>query len=392
MVVIERKEKCCGCSACGQICPVNAISFVSDEEGFVYPQIDKKLCIDCGACNKVCPVNNKIKSGHLESYAFLSMDKEIRSNSSSGGFFSVIADRVLAQSGVVFGVAMNSECKEAEYVEVDNYEKLAGLRGSKYVQVGYTSAIFKKVKQRLEENKLVLFTGTPCIVNGLTNYLHKDYSNLIRMDLICHGVPSPLLWKTHVDYLENRYRQKLSNVSFRSKKRSWNNFGINTKFQKKEIYSNRWSDFYMHFFLKNYSIRPSCFECPAKQYNSADITVGDFWGVERLCPELSDGLGTSLVIIRTPKGKEIFDKIAEMANIRYLETDYQDAVSINSAELYSTNRPKERDSFFTDYNSFGYSYVVDKYLYPGPDGKIKKFLTIHGFMDLIKKLRGGGGK
>lgn len=204
-------------------------------------------------------------------------DNDIRMKSSSGAIFSLLANEVLEKKGIVYGVAMNVSCTEAEYIGITEKQDLEKLLGSKYLQAKIKN-IFKNVRENLVLNKLVLFTGTGCQINGLKKFLQKDYKNLICVDIICHGVPSPALWKEYVGYMENKMQGKMEKVNFRCKDQGWENFGLKEYGSSKEVYISKSKDPYMQMFLSDFCLRPSCYECKAKTLRLSDLTIGDFWG------------------------------------------------------------------------------------------------------------------
>lgn len=275
-------------------------------------------------------------------------DNSVRLSSSSGGLISLIA----SQFDVVYGVCLTQDCYGCEFVRIEG--DISELRGSKYMQAEMGKT-FCLAKQDLIEGKKVLFTGTGCQINGLVCFLQKDYENLFLIDVICHGVPSPKLWKM---YIQNQEKQggKIRKVNFRSKDNGWKNFGM----KENQLYISKDKDEYMQMFLRNYSLRPSCYECRAKTYKKADMTVGDFWGIEEVAPELDDGQGTSLVIVRTTKGEQLYELIKK--DLVWKEVDYDQSVKFNSAEYKSVVRPQLRDSFFDDMNSMAFSDLSHKYL------------------------------
>lgn len=311
----------------------------------------------------------------IGTYAAYSKDNKLRLESSSGAIFSLLAEQVLHQNGTVYGVAMSQDCKYAEFIRVDKQEDLSKLRGSKYLQarVGNT---YQQVKTDLESGLAVLFSGTGCQVNGLKCFLGKDYENLYCVDVICHGVPSSKLWRKYTHYVESEANAKLINVNFRCKDDSWSDFGIkriNT--DHKAVYVSKDKDPYMLMFLRDYCLRPSCYECLAKQRKLSDLTIADFWGINEVLPVMNDGKGVSLVILRTGKGSELFDCIK--ADIVYKEASYEDGVKRNRAEYSSAKRPAERDYFFNDMASMSFDDLKAKYAVPTSvplKRKIKKFI------------------
>lgn len=327
----------------------------------------------------------------LGTYAAYSKDEKLRSESSSGGVFSLLAEKVLHRTGVVYGVAMSKDCKNAEFIRIDREEELSKLRGSKYLQarVGNT---YQQVKADLESGIPVLFSGTGCQVNGLKGFLGKEYRNLYCVDVICHGVPSPKLWSLYVQNVEKEANAKLISVNFRCKDAGWEDFGIKKiDSTHKEMYISKDKDPYMLMFLRDYCLRPSCYECAVKQHKLADITIADFWGINHIFPEMNDGRGISLVIVRTNQGSELFDCIG--STIVSKEVSYEDGVKGNSAEYSSVMRPRERDDFFDDMAAMDFEELKNKYAMPASVSlkkKIKKWIKKMILKFPASKFIGGG--
>lgn len=300
-------------------------------------------------------------------YSCYNKDKDVRLSSSSGAVFSSLAEYVLNKSGIVYGVAMSEDCYSAEFIGVTDSEGLTKLRGSKYLQakVGNT---FKSVKKELQAGKLVLFTGTGCQVNGLKTFLGKDYDNLICMDVICHGAPSPALWREYARDQEKKMGGKLKEINFRCKDDSWVDFGMKEVLSTipedsvKKFYISKDKDPYMQMFLRDYCLRPSCYECMVKKEKMSDLTVADFWGIKDVAPEMNNGLGTSLVLIRTKKGQEIFNYIS--CEMKLKEVTYEAGVKGNPAEYKSCVRPSQRDTFFDDMHTMSFEELEGKYAPP----------------------------
>lgn len=303
----------------------------------------------------------------VEVYACYNTNKEVRLSSSSGAVFSLLADYIFEQQGIIYGVSMSEDCYSAEFIAVTDRSGLTKLRGSKYLQakVGDT---FKKVKVELQAGKLVLFTGTGCQVNGLKNFLGKDYDNLICMDVICHGAPSPALWRKYAQYQEKKMQGKLKSINFRCKDESWTDYGMKEIYKSipseetKKLYISKDKDAYMQMFLRDYCLRPSCYECTAKMVKMSDLTIADFWGINDVAPDMNDGMGTSLVLIRTEKGKDIFEKIS--GSMRLKEVSYEDGVRGNPAEYKSCDSPAQRNTFFDDMQSMSFEELEQKYAAP----------------------------
>ena len=303
----------------------------------------------------------------LKVYACYNTDKDIRLSSSSGAVFSSLAENVLEQRGVVYGVAMSNDCFSAEFISVTSKDDLTKLRGSKYLQakVGNT---YKSIKEDLKLGKLVLFSGTGCQVSGLKRFLGKEYGNLICVDVICHGVPSPALWRKYATYQEQKNGGKLKGVNFRCKDDSWTDFGMKEVCKSipdgetKKLYISKDKDAYMKMFLRDYCLRPSCYECIAKKVKMSDLTFADFWGINDVAPDMNDGMGTSLVLIRTERGKDIFEKIT--GSMKLKEVSYEDGVRCNQAEYKSCARPMQRNTFFDDMQSMSFEELEQKYAAP----------------------------
>lgn len=285
----------------------------------------------------------------MKTYAAIYNNDDIRKDSSSGGVFSALADMF----EVVYGVAMTKDCYGAEFIRVENND-ITSLRGSKYLQAKVGNAL-KQVKEDLNQEKKVLFSGTGCQINGLKCFLGKEYENLVCVDVICHGTPSPKLWREYVAYQESK-NGKLEDVNFRCKNDGWKDFCM----KKNQLFISKGRDMFMRMFLRDYCLRPACYECHAKYLKKSDITIADFWGIKDVAPEMDDGMGTSLVITRTDKGQELFEQIKE--KLKWKEVSYEEGVRGNPSEYKSVARPEQRDTFFIDMNSMTFKKLVNKYL------------------------------
>ena len=377
--VFREKTECSGCGACLNVCPRNCIAMKRDDEGFVYPEIDQTLCIDCHKCQKLCPFQQEVVKAIIkECYAAYNKNLATRMKSSSGAIFSALALSVLNEKGVVYGGAFTEDFKKVKIQVAENPEQLESLYGSKYLQSD-TGTSFQEVKKYLTEGRTVLFSGTPCQVAGLKYSLGKKYDNLFCVDIICHGTPSPALWEKYTLHLENQYGGKISSVNFRCKDSNWSDFGMKEKVSDRWIYTSKTDNPYMLMFLKNYCLRPSCYACKMKGHSVADITIGDFWGVDEIHPELNDGKGISSVIVRTRKGQRLLKNISE--DIVAKQCTYDEIIRKNSAEVNSVLAPAERKTFFLDMNKLSFSQLKNKYVGNRCKQKLKKMLRI---------LRGGG--
>lgn len=320
----------------------------------------------------------------VKAYACYSKSESLLQQSSSGAFFSVIANYVIDNQGIVYGVALDEDCYSAQYMRAESKNDLIRLRGSKYLQAKMRNT-YINVKKDLQENKLVLFTGTGCQINGLKKYLMSDYENLICVDVLCHGAASPQIWKKYIKWLEESKENKIINVNFRCKEKSWKEFGIaEIDSQSQKIYSTKDNDPYMKLFLENYSLRPSCFECTAKHYKMADISMADFWKIEDVAPEMENEMGVSLVLCRTEKGEKIFQNI--LNEIEYQEVSYQEAIKGNPVEYKSVDRPVMREEFFKDAKNMEFGKLIKKYPVVSLKRRIKNIIL----RTPMKILIGGG--
>lgn len=362
MIDLEIKEKkdCMGCYACLNICPEDCISMHIDDEGFWYPIVNYDECINCGLCVKVCPVINKtLVDNEPKAYACYNKDEEIRLDSSSGGIFTLVAEEIINRGGVVFGVGFDEDFNVA-HSYVESYGELDRFRGSKYVQskIGDT---FKQAKDFLDQGREVLFTGTPCQIAGLKSYIGKDYNNLFCMDNICHGVPSPKVWRKYVDFRERKSGSKVQRISFRLKDEGWKRFSVSFLFENNTEYrDNLRNDFYMRAFLKDVCLRPSCYACEFKTLNrESDITMADFWGIQRILPEMDDDKGTSLIFVNSPKGQAMIEKVKD--KMIYKLVDIHQAVSFNSAAIKSVKLNPNRENFFEELDELDFDKLVKKH-------------------------------
>ena len=346
-IKIQDKTKCTGCFSCESVCPKECITMEADAEGFWYPLVEYDKCIHCELCTKKCPILNPReidRKYETVSFAAINKDEKTRADSSSGGLFFAIAKSVINEKGVVFGASFSDDFS-VQTKPVDAVDKLFCLQGSKYVQSKIGNS-YKKAKMLLDDGQIVFFTGTPCQIGGLYAYLDKDYDNLLTADLICHGVPSPLVWKKYLDYRQMVVKSDILKISFRQKKYGWNKFSMYFGFQNDSEYlAEHDDDPFMKCFLGNYCLRPSCYDCKYKtEKRYADITLADFWGIESVYPEMFDDKGTSLIILHSSKGQKWIDSVSE--KIRLREYPYKEIQKYNSAYLKSVDEPKERQYFF----------------------------------------------
>ena len=352
MIDIVTKDSCCGCGACAQICPKGCITLQADGEGFLYPKVDAKTCVECGLCETVCPILQSEKTAvrePLEVFAACGEEKLLRLDSSSGGIFSLLAESVLAQGGVVFGAAF-AEDFSVRHVGVDSVDGLDKLRGSKYVQ-SRTENTYKETKLALEQGRPVLYSGVGCQIAGLKRFLGKEYEGLVTVDVLCHGVPSPKVWQRYVRHCEGQRNSVLTKVSFRSKKRGWHNYETEQCFQNGQVQRiAHGKDPYIQMFLSEICLRPSCHSCKFREGRSgADITLGDAWGIERWMPEMDDDKGTSVVFINSRKGKTLWDLVQDRVKARI--ADPETVIRNNMVYRNSVKPHPSRARFFKALNS-----------------------------------------
>jgi coenzyme F420-reducing hydrogenase beta subunit len=375
MNTYEDKTLCCGCTACSLVCPKNAITMQEDEEGFLYPLTNEELCTNCGICRKVCAFTKKIeKAGTPAIYAVRHNDMEVLEKSSSGGVFTAISDVILNQGGVVYGASFD-ENYFVYHLRAANIETRNQLRGSKYVQSRLDDT-YQKVKEDLDSGNVVLFSGTPCQNAGLASYLEfrgADTSNLLQCDLVCHGVPSPKLWIQYVQYLEDRFNGKITEFSFKDKRDNWKSMDSRVFVGDKDISSmcNKKLSFF-RFYSTLYPVRPSCFKCPYTNLSRpSDLTIADFWNLEKSKPDFDDSTGVSLVLVNSEKGEKLFEKIKS--------TIYFEESNINECWQphleYPNSEPSRRKIFWREYKEKGFEYVIKKYGKGNLSYRLKRNLT-----------------
>lgn len=373
MIEITDKTMCSGCHACFSVCPQHCINMVKDEEGFLYPQVLKESCIQCGLCEKACQAISPICSQSSPvAYACYNLDDSIRAQSSSGGIFTLLAEQIIEQGGVVFGAAFNKEF-HVQHICVKTVEELEKLRGSKYLQSTIGDA-YIEAKAYLEQGRLVLFTGTPCQIDGFLHYLKKSYSNLYTQDIICHGAPSQQIWQQYVNFRESKASSKTQKVFFRDKKYGWQNYVVRFKFENHKEYEQILTeDLFMQGFLANLYLRPSCYHCHSKtMHRNSDITLADFWGVENIAPEMFDDKGTSLVLLHTPKGQQIFAQIKNKMKVQ--NVDVKEALKYNTAATQSVPLPANRSQVVEEVTENGFSSKYMVYLKKAKGNKYIQFL------------------
>ena len=374
MITLD-KNLCCGCSACAQRCPQQCIVMKEDELGFLYPKADSDKCIGCGLCEEVCPYLNKGEAKEpVTIETAINPDLLVRRQSSSGGAFTMLAENVLNEGGVVFGARFNEHWD----VVIDSVESSDGLdafRGSKYVQAVIGNA-YQKVEEYLQTGRKVLFSGTPCQVLGLCLFLQDEYENLLTVAIACHSVPSPLVWR---EYLKGLRLSSISDIQFRDKRISWENYGLRIGYGNgKEFFQEYANNPFMQLFLHGITTRPSCFNCPAKDGKSgADIILGDCWGITSMLPEFSnDHQGVNFVLCQTEKGALAI----KSTGVKGLPLQYEQVIKHNGGLTSRSLIPADRASFWEQFipeesNKAGVIDQFSKPYLPGLKDKIKKYLN-----------------
>lgn len=362
MIEITDKSQCCGCTACSSICPKKAIVMKQDEEGFVYPIIDKSKCVNCGLCDKVCPVKNaKENNKNQHAYIFQNSNDEIRRESTSGGAFTAIAEYVIKNNGIVYGAIFDENYKVI-HIGIDKKEELYKFRNSKYVQSEICNC-YPEIKEHLDNGEMVCFSGTSCQVEGLKNYLMKDYENLILVDVVCRAVPSPLIWKKYLKLRQKEYKD-IEKIMFRDKYYGYkySNFSIynKNKDKKQEYHKGVDSDPYLRAFFTNICDRPSCYDCKFKKlHRESDITIWDCFDVEKYNKEFDDDKGTNRILTHTEKGDKIIKELAK--NNKSQEIDVENATKGFLAIFQPVKINDKREQFFKDANTLLEEELFDKY-------------------------------
>lgn len=364
MIEIKDKKDCCGCWACYNACPKHCITMEEDNEGFRYQQVDKDICIDCHLCEKVCPILNvDSKDEPHEQHGFLLQhkDEQIRKESTSGGAFTAIASWVLRQGGIVYGGGFKGDTFQVTHQAVENVENLCRFRNSKYVQsdIGET---FKAAKSALIAGRWVLFSGTPCQIEGLRGYLrHKEYERLVLVDVVCRGVPSPLILRQYIEAAQQRIGGKFRKILFRDKYYGYHysSFSIYNEDKGKDYHKGVGSNPYLRAFFNNLSDRPSCFACRfRKRYRKSDLTIWDCFPIEKFTKDL-DGKGTTRVLVQSEIGRMIMESIKN--DVRLVEVS-PDKLTADVREMYrSVPMNPRRDQFFADCNIMDATTFFDKW-------------------------------
>lgn len=419
MILITDKKDCCGCWACVQRCPKHCISMNEDEEGFLYPKADASLCIECGLCERVCPVIHQDEARDpLEVVAAKNPDEEIRRLSSSGGVFTQLAVQVIERGGVVFGARFAADWS-VEHAYAETIEGLAAFRTSKYLQskIGHT---FAEAEKFLKAGREVLFSGTPCQIAGLRHFLRREYPLLLCVDFICHGVPSPGVFRQYLEEEKEKFARQgdgknsvlshlkplfsergslkrlpeveIESISFRDKTLGWKKFSFALTLSKASAAGEKIQfllskplnrNIFMRGFLADLYLRPSCHACPAKHLKSgSDITLGDFWGIAQLMPDYDDDRGVSAITVNTEKGRVALHSTD--ADLR--EAKWDDLCRLNPAMIRSCRIPVKRDLFFANRHK-GIRRDVSALLRPTCKERVKRIIYRVAYKCLTPEVR-----
>ncbi len=340
-----KKEECCGCGACAAVCPVHAIHMGQDREGFAYPHMDASVCIRCGKCKKICPIQNSALKNCVNRYLGAKAKEErVRYGSSSGGVFPILAEYVLERNGVVYGAGYDSDMRVV-HRQAGNPEELEKLKRTKYVQSSL-EGIFLRVEQHLKEKRPVLFCGTPCQTQAIRLFLGEDYEGLFLVDLVCYGVPSPGIWRDYVKYLEGTHHGKMTDFSFRDKRARDSGHTCVSVIGGREYAGSVYQDRFCRMYFANLILRPSCYECKFCTVDrDSDFTIGDFWGIGHVRPDMDDGMGNSIVLIHTARAKEVWEQIRDRMD--WFECKKEEI--LQPRLLKPSGRPKVRGLFMALY-------------------------------------------
>jgi len=382
MISITDKTKCCGCNACGDVCPQKAITFQTDIEGFWYPEVNMELCVDCDLCEKVCPIINIefLKKNDLLQpicYAAEHKNVEVIFDSTSGGLFSALAESIYRDKGFVGGAVFNEDFSVSQYISNDKKD-LSRLRSSKYLQSNL-EGFFITVRNLVKTGEKVLVCGSPCQMAAMRAFLKKDYENLVIADYVCRGINSPKVWHKYLDSFEERYGSKVVYCKAKSKEYGWRNLTQKVILANgKEYYETKdVSNFTKGYIQTGVYCRPSCYDCQFKGYpRISDITLADFWGIEKVNKDFEKDLGTSLVIINSKKGETYFEGIKQRIN--YVKVPFHSIEAGNRSLNLPLEQPKvNREHFFNDLDRMSFLQLADKYIKTqgkGTKQKIKSFL------------------
>lgn len=387
--ILNDEDLCTGCGACAASCPCDAIGMCADAEGFLRPVIDSDRCCQCGKCQRICPVNHRVTmddGGYsARAFAAASADDTILAASSSGGIFTLLADYVLQVGGVVFGAVFSDDFKGVSHIAVERRSDLWKLQGSKYVQSELGNC-YASVGAFLRDKRLVCFSGTPCQIAGLRAWLGGDDPNLITVGVLCHGVPSPGVWREYLSAVTHDRKEDLSAMSFRDKSCGWSEFRIKMEFSSgRRLLRKQKQDPYFRAFLRNLTLRKSCYRCVYKGTDDcSDFSLGDFWGIRRVDPSLHDNRGVSLVVVRSRKAGRIWDEVAGGLRLCH-EVSLEVSGRYNSAMNHSVAPNPAREAFFEDFRQGDVLKSLSRYAPLTFEERIR-LLVPDGLKRMLKKI------
>lgn len=391
------QEDCMGCMVCGDLCPTNAITFKENKEGFLYPVVDEAACISCGLCEKRCPVNTEAGTtlgkcpnlmDTMKAYAVSCKEDAVLIKSASGGVFPMLAAAFLEAGGFVYGAGYSQEWKVC-HKGISGKEEIVTLQSSKYAQSDL-SGVYQEVKDKLKQGQKVMFSGTPCQIAALKNYLNHHYENLLCVDLFCHGISSPGLFRKYLAEEVQAEPQDICSISFRDKTKGWENYRMRIVTKEKEYTKRFDKDAFSQAFCRKLSLRTSCYTCKAKGFpKKSDITLGDFWLVDRIFPDMNHKKGTSIVLVHTEEGRKWFDRIDAKAQIREIPKEF-------IKEMYAvsgrpSHKPADRERYFETVEKKGLAAAMKAYgRTPWKERLVtdgRKFLVKCGVYNFLRKLK-----
>lgn len=396
MIMINNKTQCCGCASCSNVCPKQCIKMTEDNEGFLYPVVDKSLCLNCGLCEMVCPFisenaesdSSERKEIEKEYYVVQALDDKVRAESTSGGAFTPLAKVILAKGGTIFGAAFTDKSSfKVQHRYVENEDELGLFRSSKYVQSEISESM-RDCKALLDKGRFVLFSGTPCQIAGLKTYLRKEYENLYTVDVVCRSVPSPKVFRKYLDWQNKRFPGGISDIRFRDKYYGYNysTMSVYSKSNdRKDYHKGIESDLYLRTFFSGICDRPSCSVCPFRSRHLSDITIWDCFNVAAIAPEMDDNKGTSRMMINTKHGKQLLELSSDQFRMKSYTPD------LSKREVaYSEKKENMREQFFADIDKLDSDTFFNKY-FPNT-AKVKLLGTARimsyrlGFYKILKKI------
>lgn len=382
MINVNDKHDCCGCTGCSSICGSKAITMTADKEGFLYPKVNESLCTDCGLCEKICPIIQRDHKPHselpLKVYALHNKDANIWKHSSSGGVFTALAQDCISDNGIVYGAEFNDNFIVIHRGET-TIDGTLKFQGSKYVQSDLRG-VYKEIQQQLRSGRKVLFSGVPCQVEGLKNFLMKPYSNLITVDILCHGVPSPKIFSDYIKFINRYSLGRLEKINMKDKTFGWGYQNLRLFFSgNRTEFNSPISNLWNRIFYDHIANRPSCSACRFTNFQRpGDITIGDFWGIEKFYPEFNSSNGTSLLLVNSNKGLTTWGNVSEQFNC--IESNIEECSQ--SALCHPQPDADDRSTFWNEYYKMGFNKVINNRY-----SITRMTLYKNGLLQLIKSIK-----